>query len=149
MGAAENRAVHTRWQEDENRHELSPMLDDRPAFKADPDAKHRRLLGQGMNRLGWESYLRAVTQTMRFRREPEILVVGRRRGSALALLICSPMSASSMPIDSNKAACNAHWKLSPTCSAKCPTRSAGRRSSMTSATPYSARKPRSTKKFGG
>jgi hypothetical protein len=23
MGAAENRAVHTRWQEDENRHELA------------------------------------------------------------------------------------------------------------------------------
>jgi acetyl esterase/lipase len=35
-----------------------PMLDDRPAFKADPDAKHRRVMGQGMNRLGWESYLR-------------------------------------------------------------------------------------------
>lgn len=35
-----------------------PMLDDRPAFKPDPDPKHRRLMGQGMNRLGWESYLR-------------------------------------------------------------------------------------------
>jgi acetyl esterase/lipase len=35
-----------------------PMLDDRPAFKADPDPKHHRLMGQGMNRLGWESYLR-------------------------------------------------------------------------------------------
>jgi acetyl esterase/lipase len=37
-----------------------PMLDDRPAFKPDPDAKRRRLMGQGMNRLGWESYLRGV-----------------------------------------------------------------------------------------
>ena len=90
-----------------------PMLDDRSAFKADPDPKHRRLMGQRMNRLGWETTSGAVTQTMRFRREPRILVVCRPRGSALALLICSSMSASSMPIDSNKAACHARWKLSP------------------------------------
>ncbi|MDT5256241.1 MAG: hypothetical protein QOD10_1321, partial [Mycobacterium sp.] len=34
-----------------------PMLDDRPAFRPDPDPKRRRLLDQGANRFGWESYL--------------------------------------------------------------------------------------------
>jgi acetyl esterase/lipase len=48
-----------------------PMLDDRPAFKADPDPKHRRLLGQGMNRFGWESYLRGV--------DPDDVVPARAR----------------------------------------------------------------------
>ena len=37
-----------------------PMLDDRPAFRADPDHKRRRLMDQGMNRFGWESYLRGA-----------------------------------------------------------------------------------------
>jgi acetyl esterase/lipase len=37
-----------------------PMLDDRPAFRADPDPKRRRLMDQGMNRFGWESYLRGA-----------------------------------------------------------------------------------------
>jgi acetyl esterase/lipase len=37
-----------------------PMLDDRPAFIADPDPKHRRVMDQAMNRFGWESYLRGA-----------------------------------------------------------------------------------------
>ena len=37
-----------------------PMLDDRPAFRADPDPKHRRVMDQGINRFGWESYLRGA-----------------------------------------------------------------------------------------
>lgn len=39
-----------------------PMLDDRPAFKPDPHPKRRRLMDQGMNRFGWESYLRGVAR---------------------------------------------------------------------------------------
>jgi acetyl esterase/lipase len=34
------------------------MLDDRPASRADPDPKRRRVMDQGINRFGWESYLR-------------------------------------------------------------------------------------------
>jgi acetyl esterase/lipase len=37
-----------------------PMLDNRAAFKPDPEPKLRRLMGQGMNRFGWASYLRGV-----------------------------------------------------------------------------------------
>ena len=37
-----------------------PMLDDRPALRADPDPRHRRIMDQGMNRFGWESYLRGA-----------------------------------------------------------------------------------------
>jgi acetyl esterase/lipase len=37
-----------------------PMLDDRPAFQPDPDPLRRRLMDQGMNRFGWESYLRGA-----------------------------------------------------------------------------------------
>lgn len=34
-----------------------PMLDDRPAFRPDPNPRWRRFMDQGMNRFGWESYL--------------------------------------------------------------------------------------------
>lgn len=34
-----------------------PMLDDRPAFRPDPNPHWRRFMDQGMNRFGWESYL--------------------------------------------------------------------------------------------
>jgi acetyl esterase/lipase len=37
-----------------------PMLDDRPAYKADPHPERRRLMDQGMNRFGWDSYLHGV-----------------------------------------------------------------------------------------
>ena len=37
-----------------------PMLDDRPAYKPDPEPQLRRLMDQGMNRSGWESYLSGV-----------------------------------------------------------------------------------------
>jgi acetyl esterase/lipase len=37
-----------------------PMLDDRPAYEPDSEPHMRRLMDQGMNRCGWESYLRAV-----------------------------------------------------------------------------------------
>jgi acetyl esterase/lipase len=37
-----------------------PMLDDRPAYEPDPEPHLRRLMDQGMNRRGWESYLRGV-----------------------------------------------------------------------------------------
>jgi acetyl esterase/lipase len=37
-----------------------PMLDDRRAFRPDPNPKRRRLMDQGMNRFGWERYLRGV-----------------------------------------------------------------------------------------
>ena len=37
-----------------------PMLDDRPAYKPDPEPQLRRLMDQAMNRSGWASYLRAV-----------------------------------------------------------------------------------------
>lgn len=39
---------------------MYPMLDDRPAFEADPNPERRRLMDQGANRFGWESYLRGV-----------------------------------------------------------------------------------------
>jgi acetyl esterase/lipase len=37
-----------------------PMLDDRPAYKPDPHPERRRLMDQGMNRFGWDSYLHGV-----------------------------------------------------------------------------------------
>jgi acetyl esterase/lipase len=37
-----------------------PMLDDRPASEPDPEPHLRRLMDQGMNRTGWDSYLRAA-----------------------------------------------------------------------------------------
>ncbi len=37
-----------------------PMLDDRPAEQSDPAPERRRLMGQGMNRFGWRSYLRGA-----------------------------------------------------------------------------------------
>ena len=37
-----------------------PMLDDRPAYKLDPHPERRRLMDQGMNRFGWDSYLHGV-----------------------------------------------------------------------------------------
>ncbi|WP_253869874.1 alpha/beta hydrolase [Mycobacterium sp. 1164966.3] len=37
-----------------------PMLDDRPAFRPDPEPERRRMMDQGMNRFGWESYLRGA-----------------------------------------------------------------------------------------
>ena len=37
-----------------------PMLDDRPAYEPDPEPHLRRLMDQGMNRFGWESYLNGV-----------------------------------------------------------------------------------------
>lgn len=40
-----------------------PMLDDRPACRPDADSKRRRLMDQGMNRFGWDSYLRGVDPT--------------------------------------------------------------------------------------
>lgn len=39
-----------------------PMLDDRPAFRPDPNPRWRRFMDQGMNRFGWESYLRGVVR---------------------------------------------------------------------------------------
>ncbi|OBF92687.1 alpha/beta hydrolase [Mycobacterium sp. 852002-51163_SCH5372311] len=37
-----------------------PMLDDRPAFRPDPEPERRRMMDQGMNRFGWKSYLRGA-----------------------------------------------------------------------------------------
>lgn len=37
-----------------------PMLDDRPAYKPDQHPERRRLLDQGMNQYGWDSYLHGV-----------------------------------------------------------------------------------------
>jgi acetyl esterase/lipase len=37
-----------------------PMLDDRPAYKPDPYPHRRRFMDQGMNRFGWDSYLRGA-----------------------------------------------------------------------------------------
>lgn len=37
-----------------------PMLDDRPAYRADPEPEKRRLMDQGMNRFGWDSYLKGA-----------------------------------------------------------------------------------------
>jgi acetyl esterase/lipase len=39
-----------------------PKLDDRPAFRSDPNPKRRRLMDQGMNRFGWDRYLRGVAR---------------------------------------------------------------------------------------
>jgi acetyl esterase/lipase len=40
-----------------------PMLDDRPAGKPDPEPQSRRLMNQGMNRFGWDSYLGGVDRS--------------------------------------------------------------------------------------
>jgi acetyl esterase/lipase len=39
-----------------------PMLDDRPAFRPDPNPQRRRFMDQGMNRFGWQNYLRGLAR---------------------------------------------------------------------------------------